>query len=220
MASETLRKLKDRWRQRGRSDLAVGIACSLAAFVLGVIYTDISAVKTDVTAVKTDVATIKTDVATIKTDVATIKADVIAVKIDVGTIKTDVIAVKTDVATIKTDVTTVATDVTTVKIDVATVKTDVSTIETQVARALPLGIQQLTYELKLTDIKVENVRQAIMRYDNSPVSSGRQQLQPDEYRELLDELLRLRRGQESLNNRVDIIDRTQRTGKIPLGFKK
>ena len=63
------------------------------------------------TSIETDVGVLKTDVGALKEDVGTLKTDVSALKEDVGTLKTDVSTLKEDVGTLKTDVGTLNTNV-------------------------------------------------------------------------------------------------------------
>ena len=70
---------------------------------VGVLKTDVSALKTDVGVLKTEVSALKTDVSALKTDVGVLKTDVSALKTDVGALKTDVSVLKTDVGVLKKD---------------------------------------------------------------------------------------------------------------------
>ena len=81
------------------------------------------------TSIETDVGVLKTDVGALKEDVGTLKTDVGALKEDVGTLKTDVSALKEDVGTLKTDVSTLKEDVGTLKTDVGTLNTNVASLQ-------------------------------------------------------------------------------------------
>ena len=81
------------------------------------------------TSIETDVGVLKTDVGALKEDVGTLKTDVSALKEDVGTLKTDVSTLKEDVGTLKTDVSTLKEDVGTLKTDVGTLNTNVASLQ-------------------------------------------------------------------------------------------